>query len=361
MVAKPIVLDESGNPQWTRGDQWTNGQPWTVALRGPHPWQYASPPVHPAREVALLQYRIPAPAARERTVQWVCHVPASVAPWLDCGQPVHWNVSRFGEPFRVEYWRCRSTSEKKCKPCAGRHRRLVRRAAADGMRVPQGQAWFLTLTPPSHLGVHCFIKDCKQRPCRHRKCPCSPPGGIDLAVWNASASKRWARLLVLWERHYGERPDYFRAVEVQERGALHLHVPLRCKVRITVAQVRGLVMRAGFGHEVDLQELPPGSREIAKVATYVSKYVTKAVDARGDVPWSSMLPDDDGVVSRVHGTAATYRTWSQSKSWGPTLTRLRHLDRVRYLAQEAGRVPLEAAPPPAGPTPGPREAPAPDV
>lgn len=294
-----------------------------------------------------------------RRVRWVGHVSPDLAPWVDCDQPVQYALSDFGEPFRIEYWRCRTSSTVKCKPCAGRHRRLVRRVAADGMRLPGAEAWFLTLTSPGDR-VHCKRKDCSSTTCVHEKCLCTPPEGVDLPSWNASLGKRWNHFLLLFERHYGVRPDYFGAREVQKRGALHLHVPLRVGVRITKPQVRRLAIAAGFGHESDLQPVPIGSGEVAKIATYISKYVSKAVDLRPDVPWSVPVVDPETQETSRVSARATYRTWSQSRSWGPTLTQLRQLDLARYRLQTAGCLGSDEGLPPA-PAPGPAEAPAPDV
>lgn len=307
------------------------------------------------------------PVPGKKIVRWVGNVPPGLAPWVDCDQPVQYAVSDAGEPFRVEYWRCRTTSTAKCKPCAGRHRRLVRRVAADGMRLPGAEAWFLTLTAQGDR-EHCKRKKCSSTTCVHQKCACTPPEGVDLPSWNASLGKRWNHFLVLFERHYGVRPDYFNAKEVQDgkrrsdqkgRGALHLHIPLRCGVRITKQQVRRLAIAAGFGCQTDLQPIPIGSGEIAKIATYVSKYVSKAVDLRPDVPWSVPVVDPVTQETSQMPARATYRTWSQSRSWGPTLTQLRQLDLARYRLQTAGCLTSDEGLPPA-PAPGPAAAPAPD-
>lgn len=299
------------------------------------------------------------PVPGKRSVRWIRNVCPSLAPGLDCEQPVQYAVSDAGEPFRVEYWRCGVTASAKCQPCAGRHRRLVRRVAADGMRVGRGEIWFLTLTCPGDR-LHCKRKNCSSTTCVHQKCACTPPGGVDLAAWNASCGKRWNHFLVLFERHFGVRPDYFNAKEVQVRGALHLHVPLTVAVRISKIEVRRLAIAAGFGHESDCREIVAGSGEIGRIATYVSKYVSKAVDLRRDVPWSvPVVVDPETQETEQMPTRATYRTWSQSKEWGPTLTQLRQRDLARYRLQMAGTAPRQEGLPPA-PAPGPAAAPAPD-
>jgi hypothetical protein len=155
-------------------------------------------------------------------------------------------------------------------------------------------------------------------------CPCTPFGGVDLAEWNASHSRRWNHLLTLLRREY-PGIQFMRGVEVQARGALHDHAIVWTSTGLNVARVRELAIRAGFGHSVDLAPSPPGSK---RAGYYVSKYVTKACDSRESVPWAAETVDvHTGEISRgrIH---ARYRTWSCSRSWGLTMRE------VRALAQE---------------------------
>jgi hypothetical protein len=288
---------------------------------------------------------------------------------LDCDRPVRWGVSDTGEPYRVELFRCGDKRQEKCGPCSARYRRRVQSVAAEGMFVAEGSLNLLTLTPPSHLGQHCLRPGCSAVDgCAHEKCPCSPVGGVDLAEWNASAGKRWAHFLRLFERRFGHRPAYFRAVESQDgkrrqdgtsgRGGLHLHVPIRFDCVVSVKTLRVLAIQAGFGHEVDLQAVAPGSAHAVKVAAYVSKYVTKSTSARPDVPWCAPLTDPRTGEVRLVDAPATFRTWSQSQTWGKSMAELRAADLARYRAQEQLRVLAEhlaagvsAASPPPGPAP----------
>jgi hypothetical protein len=90
--------------------------------------------------------------------------------------------------------------------------------------------------------------------------------------------------------------------------------------QVSIATVRRLAIRAGFGHSVDLAPCEAGSR---KAAYYVSKYVTKATDARESVPWAADLVDlDTGEVTRGV-IAGRYRTWSMSREWGDTMAAVR--------------------------------------
>jgi hypothetical protein len=178
------------------------------------------------------------------------------------------------------------------------------------MRRPDGFLYLLTLTAPGRE-AHTLPSGAL--------CLCTPPGGVDLAEWNASHSRRWNHFRTLLRREY-PGVQFFRGVEVQQRGALHDHAMTHSDAAISLAVVRRLAIRAGFGHSVDLAPCEPGSR---KAAYYVSKYVTKATDSRESVPWAADLVDlDTGEVTRGV-TAGRYRTWSMSREWGDTMAAVR--------------------------------------
>jgi hypothetical protein len=229
-----------------------------------------------------------------------------------------------------------------------------------------GELGLLTLTAPGSA-QHCKRRGCDGIRCPHELCECTPEGGCDLGLWNPSAAKRWNHFLLLVQRHYGFRPDYFRSVEVQDgkrceesgcgRGALHLHVIVRSQVVMTVPVLRALAIRAGFGHSLTYDVLDPASKGAAH---YVSKYVTKAADQRQDVPWTSLYVDpftgDERLVdAHDGGKAATYRTWSKSVNFGRTLKELRCAAATRYAVQEQLRalgIVWEPSRPVADPPPG---------
>jgi hypothetical protein len=208
------------------------------------------------------------------------------------------------------------------------------------MFKPGGVHNLLTLTPQGDQ-LHCKKAGCKATDCVHEKCPCTPEGGVSLGEWNPTCSKRWNHLLTLIEHEYGDRPQYFRAVECQDgkrtedgcgRMGLHLHVLLRTDRVINVRTVRRLAIRAGFGHSVDLQVLSPGSRKAAK---YVAKYVTKSCDERDDVPWLvDQVDQETGEVTKQN-RPATFRTWSQSRRWGTTMAEICVDLRRRWDARQA--------------------------
>ena len=154
-------------------------------------------------------------------------------------------------------------------------------------------------------------------------CPCTPAGGVDLAEWNATHSGRWNHLRTNLRRDH-EGLHFMRGVEVQKRGALHDHALVWSPTPLNLAAVRHRAITAGFGHSVDLAQCVPGSR---KAAYYVSKYVTKACDARDSVPWAADVVDRaTGEVTR-EVVAGRYRTWSCSRGWGTTMTEIRAVAR----------------------------------
>jgi hypothetical protein len=160
-----------------------------------------------------------------------------------------------------------------------------------------------------------------------KRCPCTPVGGVDLAEWNASHSRRWNHLRTNLRRDH-EGLQFMRGVEVQARGALHDHAMIWSPTPLDLPAVRLRAMAAGFGHSVDLAPCAPGSR---KAAYYVSKYVTKATDARARVPWAAdvvNLRTGEVTRGRVDGR---YRTWSCSRDWGLRMVDVRA--RARAYAQ----------------------------
>jgi hypothetical protein len=133
-----------------------------------------------------------------------------------------------------------------------------------------------------------------------------------LGSWNASAGKRWNVLRGALMRLYPDA-QFFRAVEPQERGALHLHVIWWSPTPLVLKDVQPLAVAAGFGCVIHYRPSPAGD---TGAAAYVSKYVTKATDQREDVPWD-VVDRETGEVEAVKD--ARYRTWSCSRGWGMTM------------------------------------------
>jgi hypothetical protein len=239
---------------------------------------------------------------------------------MDCQSPVR-RVCLNCDYFAI--WSCGNRRESKCRPCSARYRRRVRAMAASGMSRVGGRYYFLTLTAPSD--VHHYGKSGDE-------CPCSVRG-FDVGKWNASHSDRWNRFRTALAREFPEL-EYFRGIEDQKRGALHDHVLVWCQTEIDLGWLRKLAIRCGFGHEVDCPEIRPGSTE---AAYYLSKYITKACDARDSVPWWDIpRPRDleeagyppelvDALTGELFAGSvrARYRTWSKSDEWGTTMAALR--------------------------------------
>lgn len=248
---------------------------------------------------------------------------------LDCERPLRVVCESCGATGK---WRCSNHRESRCKPCAARYRRRLLRVADSGVfKVGRGNGTMamLTFTAPSNIGAHCYVKGCRalDGECGHPLCSCTPIGGVDLAEWNASHSRRWNHLLTRIRREY-PGVQFMRGVEVQDgkrggvgRGALHDHAIAWSPDRpFDRKHLRSLAIAAGFGHEVDIAPAPPGSR---RASYYVSKYVTKACDSRADVPWVDDVVDTTtGEITRA-SIQARYRTWSCSRSWGLTMREVR--------------------------------------
>lgn len=174
------------------------------------------------------------------------------------------------------------------------------------------------------------------------RCPCTPEGGVDLAEWNGSLGHRWNRFCQDLRRHLGQQVQYFKATEVQARGALHLHVPMRLTLgtRLHLPTIRAMAIAHGFGHSVDLTAVKneAGLR-------YVAKYVSKAAAMRSSVPWRKT----DKATGEVK-MSPTYKTWSASRSWGLTMAAVK-LEQQQWAAGGGLAGPEAGGPPGAGTAP----------
>lgn len=241
-------------------------------------------------------------------------------PWLDCERPLRVLCRDCDHETR---WRCDGHRASRCKPCSARYRRRVGLVASSGTMRTSGHQYLLTLTAPGYEAHRMPSGDW---------CPCTRTGGVDIGRWNASHSARWNRLRTALRREYPGL-EFFRGVEVQGRGALHDHAMTWSPAPIDKQKIRKLAIRAGFGHSIDLAPTPAGSM---RAAHYVSKYVTKASDSRGDVPWfiASGTDMDTGEVFDVLGPGR-YRTWSMSRGWGMTMSAVKAEARAFVQAQQA--------------------------
>lgn len=242
---------------------------------------------------------------------------------------------RCDDPFRIRCRVCESTllarcgtsRASKCAPCSVAYVGRVGVVAGSGYRYSPDGTYFVTLTAPG-ASAHRVAGE---------HCPCTPVGGADLRAWNASCSKRWNRFMTYLRRVYGEAA-YFRGVEVQRRGALHVHAIIRLPAGsppLSASRVRALAIACGFGHQSDVQGVE------ARHAGYVAKYVAKAADQRTDVPWYGLTRQRGQAVVTAQGEflgwrfrngdvreserrlwpswSPSYRTWSASRSWGDSM------------------------------------------
>lgn len=213
--------------------------------------------------------------------------------------------------------RCARSSRAVCGPCAETYRRRVARVALSGFEVVGREVvHVLTLTAPGER-EH-FLPS-------GERCRCTPVGGVDLGQWNGSLGRRWSRFVDALRYRFGG-VQFFAAKEVQERGALHLHVPLvfdRHQV-VTLAEVRALAIDHGFGHSVTLDRVEVGSRQAVRSAWYVAKYVSKSSGDRSEVPYVHPVTGEVG--------PGRWRTWTSSRAWGVTMLELRQQQRQWVLA-----------------------------
>ncbi|WP_073390011.1 hypothetical protein [Jatrophihabitans endophyticus] len=130
-----------------------------------------------------------------------------------------------------------------------------------------------------------------------------------------------------------EIQDGQRRTDGVGRLGLHDHVIIRTRYALDEKQIRRLVIQAGDGHSVSMDDMEPGSR---REASYVSKYVIKSADARWQVPWRADVVDIEsgGEVTREL-VKARYRTWSALRNWGLTMAQLRAEAAVWAVAQPA--------------------------
>lgn len=246
-----------------------------------------------------------------------------IAPRANCEDPAWFTCDACGQ---WSVFPCDSSNECRCQPCAKRYRRRVGRLAMSG-RVVAGSVHMFTFTAPGEN--------------RHRLpsgawCPCTPAGGIDVGKFNANLGHAWNRLCQDLRRYFGEHLEYFRAVEVQDRGALHLHVLIRFNRsrKLPISTIRKLAIKHGFGHALDISK--PLDE---KGCWYVAKYVSKAASQRDLVPWT---PSTRPTTSIGHRPNAPYRCWTASRAWGQTMRGVRLEQRAWWEAQRAGTEPAPA-------------------
>ena len=229
---------------------------------------------------------------------------------MDCDRPLQL-VCRHCPSSSV--MRCKNHRASRCKSCSTHYRNRVRRVASQGMleRCHVGVQGMLTLTAPSEDEHDQWVIGWDRKTPRPR-CGCHGEMVHGIGFWNGTASQRWNRLRTYLAREYPGM-QFLRTVELQQRGALHLHVITWTPNGLDLQRVQALALSAGFGCSVDWKQAAPGD---TRQAAYVSKYVTKATDQREETPWD-VLDLATGEVREV--VEAKYRTWSSSQGWGCTM------------------------------------------
>lgn len=234
---------------------------------------------------------------------------------VDCEKPLHvWCRRCAAETV----YHCQNHRESRCAPCASRYRRRLQRVADYGIRRREGQGsmGMLTLTAPSAKRHRQWsVTNSRKR----ADCACGDALADGLGRWNATCAASWNHARTALVRAYPGLV-FLRAVEVQKRGALHLHVIVWTPDPLDLAEVQRLVLLAGFGCVLDWAPCEPGSR---RAAYYVAKYVTKATDQRDDCPWEVEEASPWTGELRTHSVPARYRTWSASQAWGLTMREVR--------------------------------------
>jgi hypothetical protein len=241
--------------------------------------------------------------------------------------------------------RCKQRRSSRCAGCGERHRGDVARVGRSGwLGWENVLAFFVTFTAP---GVDVLPWDTRQ--CSHRPgVRCSGKIGCraalaELVPWNDSLGQRWSWMMTYIRRELpGVTVEFFKAVEPQRRGALHLHVMFRVDASVCperfAAVMRLCAERWGFGPQTDIQTVMlVDEREVARRAGYCAKYAAKLADADRRF----VNPDSGEIVS------LRCRAWSKSGKWGVSMRSI-EVDRRQWAAAgvrtaPAGRAPVVAA------------------
>lgn len=213
--------------------------------------------------------------------------------------------------------RCKQRRSSRCAGCGERHRRDVARVGRSGWLGWTGVlAFFVTFTAP---GIDVLPWD--KRLCLHRPgVRCSGKLGCrarltELQPWNDSLGQRWSWMMTYVRRQLpGVTVEFFKSVEPQKRGALHLHVMFRLSGSVDVCEfervMHAMADRWEFGPKTDIQPvLLVDERDVAKCAGYCAKYAAKMADAD-----RQFVNPDTGELVRLRS-----RAWSKSGHWGDSM------------------------------------------
>lgn len=101
----------------------------------------------------------------------------------------------------------------------------------------------------------------------------APGDPLDIDEWNQRSGACWNRLRLALRRRYPSA-EFYRVIEFQQRGAIHLHVIVRGVKFIPHGMLKGLAVAAGFG---PVCWLTPYHQRGA-IVRYLSKYLLKDTD-----------------------------------------------------------------------------------
>jgi len=252
-------------------------------------------------------------------------------PGLACLKPVRL-VSRCGHTRHVP---CGTSRASECLPCSAVYRRRLIRVIDSGLqRHASRYLYLLTTTAPSTRAHRRWVVPGLYRVGMHRpECGCETPS---VAGWNPTAGECWNRLRTAIRR-LDPQLEFERVAEVQERGAIHHHTILASTVELDEYELQHLALAAGYGCQTSLDRITVNRGIEHYLSKTLGGYLTKASDARKDVPWFADVADQEtGEVRKMH-TDATYRTHSESREWGLTVKAIKAAIR-EHLEREADRV-----------------------
>ncbi len=249
--------------------------------------------------------------------------------------------------------RCGATRASRCEPCSTSHRKDVAYIGRSGVSDSPTGFFFVTLTAP---GKDLLPWD--PDVCSHdRAVACSGDLGcrvnlFDAAAWNYRMTQNWSWFVTYLRRElkrYGLTLEFFKAIETQERGVLHIHAMVRVEGGvISRRRLREMVATCArewdFGRQVDVQHVQPGDgREMARKAGYCASYISKSADS----PAPCFIFEEGIDLSTGEGVAVHswkgYRPWSASHGFGDTMKAIKHRRR-NWACQEGDGV----TPPPGG-------------
>lgn len=362
-------------------------------------------PVGVAGETKAL-LSLPRPEQSEASNRWISLEEEHLHQWTFVGNlgalsenyvasieplPTYWDFDRCVNPIVIVCRECSfhilkacgSNDESVCPPCEMVYRKRIKIVVIEPLIIARpGSTTMLTLTAPGSQ-LHCLThtygsRDRNDKPVRrpsvrcdfhedspehlwdeHQICPCSTEEKIldskeKIEDWNMTAMARWNDFVTDLRRSVPgfEDFEYFKAVEPQKRGAIHIHaITMSRRLVVIDTAIRTLIRKYaiahGFGHEIDIEVIANGKDDrdsTLKAARYVAKYVTKTnreskkavalplIPSTVEVTKFVVDPDGEARISRfpvplqqMRRRRKTYRAWTASRRWGLNLGKVKRL------------------------------------